>query len=313
MTARTEVTVVGSVHMDLIATAAEPPSLGVSVIGTSFTQSPGGKAGNQAAQLARLGVATNLVARVGNDPFGEQIAADLARAGVERACLTRSAEIATGASVVFGIGAEYASIIVPGAAATLSPSHLNSATTAFARSRFVVAQLELGSELALEALLRAQESGAETVLNASPLPADAGKSLAQLFGVTDVLIVNRHEAGKLAGSPIPNRTDAEDVAYHLANLLGIATVVVTCGSDGAVLVRNGRSTVADAFPVAVVDSVGAGDAFLGGLIAQWVAGRDDPTALRYASATGALAASGAGAFRALPDLRAVESFLTERS
>ena len=63
MTGRTGVSVVGSVHTDLIASADSMPMPGSSVLGSRFTLAPGGKAGNQAAQLARLGVTTWLVSR----------------------------------------------------------------------------------------------------------------------------------------------------------------------------------------------------------------------------------------------------------
>jgi ribokinase len=313
MTVATGVTVVGSVHMDLIATAAELPTLGMSVIGTSFTQSPGGKAGNQAAQLARLGVSTCLLAHVGEDALGDQIIADLAQTGFDVTLLSRSADLPTGASLVFGIGAEYASIIVPGAATCLRDVDLDRAATAFAHSRFLLAQLELGPEIARASFTRARASGALTVLNASPLSGGGVDSLYRLLRTTDVLVVNRHEAAKLAGQPVPDRSAAMDVAHGLGAQFGNAAVVVTCGSDGAVLARGGDQTVVDAFPVDVVDSVGAGDAFLGGLVAAWVDGCDDASALRYASATGALAASGAGAFRSLPDRSTVDSFLRARS
>ena len=67
-----------------------------------------------------------------------------------------------------------------------------------------------------------------------------------------------------------------------------------------------------AVPVVVVDSVGAGDAFLGALVASWVRGQDDRAALRTAVAAGALAASGTGAFTSLPDRVTLDEFLRDR-
>jgi ribokinase len=284
------------------------------VLGTHFTQSPGGKAGNQAVQLARLGVPTWLVANIGLDALGDQISADLGAVGIDLAHLGRSPMAPTGASTVFAVGGEYASIIVPGAAATLSVADLERAAPAFKRSRFVVAQLELGPELAGAAFEIARMRGATTVLNASPLPRYDPDEVDPVLRLTDVLVINRHEASQLAGKRVPpDLPDASAAAGSLGERFDIARVVITCGSDGAVMASEGRHLACEAFPVTVVDSVGAGDAFLGGLLAGWIEGADDRTALRFASAAGAIAASGAGAFTSLPTRSAIEEFLRGRA
>jgi ribokinase len=313
MTNRSGVTVAGSVHMDLIATAAEMPSLGASVVGTGFAQSPGGKAGNQATQLARLGVPTWLVGKIGSDAMGARIAGDLGNTGIDLTHLTRSPDAATGASTVFAIGGEYASIIVPGAAGRLSIADLERASPAFERSIFVVCQLEIGSEIVQAAFRIARRSGATTVLNASPLPHYDEGALDSVLELTDILIVNRHEASQLVALPMPDLPAAGAAATTLGARFDIAVAVITCGSCGAVLARGGKLLSREAFPITVVDSVGAGDAFLGGLLAAWVEGNDDRAALRMAGATGAIAASGSGAFASLPDRAAIEDFLRTRA
>jgi sugar/nucleoside kinase (ribokinase family) len=104
---------------------------------------------------------------------------------------------------------------------------------------------------------------------------------------------------------------AVDSALRLCELFQIQVVVVTCGADGSVLVRGEAVVQQTAFPVDVVDSIGAGDAFLGALIATWMGGAGDARALRSASAAGALAASAAGAHASLPDRMTLSSFLSE--
>ena len=89
-------------------------------------------------------------------------------------------------------------------------------------------------------------------------------------------------------------------------------MAITCGADGAVLARIGTIVEQPAIPILVVDTVGAGDAFLGALVAGWVEGKDDQYALRMASAAGALAATGTGAFNSLPDRATLEAFLRDK-
>src|SRR5215208_3881060 len=112
----TGVSVVGSVHMDVVATAGRLPAAGESVVGHRVALTPGGKAGNQAAQAALNGARTFLVGRIGRDVFGDQLRAALARTGVDTTYLRVDSQDATGVSpVLSGADGEYASIIVPAA------------------------------------------------------------------------------------------------------------------------------------------------------------------------------------------------------
>ena len=312
MSDRFGVTVVGSVHSNLIATAPVMPSLGSSVLGTQFTLAPGGKAGNQATQIARLGVHTWLVSSVGADPLGDIISEQLAAAHVDRSYLVRSATLPTGASTIFAVGGEYASIIFPGAAGTLVNADLVAAIPAFQQSKFVLTQLELGAELALDVMTYARQAGAISVLNASPLVGFDIGSLQSVLESADILIVNRHEADVLLSHSSTAGGRAVDSAQRLHRQFKMQVVVVTCGADGSVLVRGDAVVQQPAFPVEVVDSIGAGDAFLGALIAAWMGGAEDEHAVRSASAAGALAASAAGAHASLPDRQALRSFLREQ-
>ena len=303
------VTVVGSLHTDLIASAGVLPTLGTSVLGDRFTISPGGKAANQAAQLARLGVRTWLVSAVGHDAFGEQISSRLRGAGADLTYLERREDQATGASTIIAVGGEYASVIVPGASAALSDLTLRRALPAIARSSFVVTQLELGVRLTESALHLAREQQATTVLNVSPIGRHEPTGLRRTLSLADVIVVNCYEAGQLAGITVSDRDGAVLAARILGESEGATAVVVTCGADGAVLIRGEEVTAHDSFPIIVADSVGAGDAFLGGLLAGWCEGGDDYAALRLGSAVGALCASGYGAFDSLPDRAQVREFL----
>ena len=187
----------------------------------------------------------------------------------------RSDDDATGASTVFAVGGEYASIIVPGAATGLSDGDLAAAASAFERSQFVLAQLELGTGLAVAALSRAKASGATAVLNASPIQGVDPDALAAVLDLTGVLVVNRHEAATLMEMPVADRADARHAAVRLNEQFGLNATVITCGAEGAVLARGGEVIGQSAWAIEIVDTVGAGDAFLGALVAAWHRGDDD--------------------------------------
>ncbi|MBA2596844.1 MAG: ribokinase, partial [Chloroflexia bacterium] len=84
--------------MDLIATAPRLPRAGESLLGANFIAIPGGKAGNQAVAAARHGAQTAIVARVGNDAFGDELRQALDRKGVSVGLLQTDENEATGVS-----------------------------------------------------------------------------------------------------------------------------------------------------------------------------------------------------------------------
>jgi ribokinase len=73
--------------MDLVAVAEKIPSPGQTVIGTDFQIHPGGKGANQAVAVARLGYPVQMIGRLGNDAFGEQLRSELDKVGVDTASI----------------------------------------------------------------------------------------------------------------------------------------------------------------------------------------------------------------------------------
>ncbi len=305
------VVVIGSLHMDFIALAARLPAPGESLMGTSFSMHPGGKAGNQATQLALHGLRTYLISRVGRDVLGDELRNRLGARGVCLDFMTIDPERPTGASPVFvGRDGEYASIIVPGAASALSAGDIERARSVIEASAAVVMQLEVPLETSRLAAAIAKRAGARVVLNASPLPSDPlPDPLARFRGLVDLLIVNKHEAERLSGSPITGPADALVAARALHNQAQCDEVAVTLGAAGAVAATAKAEFYHPAFAVPVVDSVGAGDAFAGTLVARLLKGEELQAALRSAVAAGALAVSRPGAFDALPAPADIQALL----
>lgn len=303
--------VVGSLHMDFITVAERLPAPGESLMGTRFSMHPGGKAGNQAAQLALHGVRTFLISRVGRDILGDELRRRLSERGVCLDFTTVDTERPTGASPVFvGGDGEYASIIVPGAASALSADDIERARAVIEASAALVLQLEVPWETSRLAAAVAKRAGVRVVLNASPLPPGlAPDVLAAVRGFVDLLIVNRHEAERLAGRPIASPAEAIAAARDVRDRAGCDEVVVTLGAAGTIAVTATAQVYHPALAVPVVDSVGAGDAFAGTLIARLLRGDPLQAALRFAVAAGAVAVSRPGAFDALPTPEEIQELL----
>ena len=303
------VLVIGSLHMDLIGQAERWPGPGSSVLGTGFSMTAGGKAGNQAAQIARLGVPAWLLARVGQDDLGPRLVGSVAEQGVNTSLIGVDRNHPTGASVIFAVGGEYASMIIPSAAAALDETDLTRAEPILGRIGAVLLQLELPMPFVLTAARWAHHHGKRVVLNASPLHAPLPDGRVDLMRSVSLLAVNRAEASALSGQHVGTAADGNDAATRIQERYGVAEVVVTLGALGAVAVHPAGFDYHPAWPVTVVDTVGAGDAFLGTLVATQLEGASWPHALAWATAAGALAAGRSGALASMPDKAAVEAEL----
>jgi len=293
------VVVLGSVHMDLIATADRLPGRGESVGGGVFTMAPGGKGGNQACQFVLAGTHAHMVTRLGADAFGRELLAGLQTKGVDTALVALDPDHPTGASAVLAAEGDYSSIIAPGAAAFLSTQDVERARPIIELADALVVQLELPVGVSAQAAGIAAASGKRVILNASPAPDSAKAVPGALWRATSVLVVNRVEAGRLLARPVDGKSAGADVV-DLAQRLGIETVVMTLGTDGVVAAQSGELVRQPALPAEVVDAVGAGDAFLGVFATALLEGLPLPVALRRGVAAGALAVSRRGVYAALP-------------
>ena len=311
--ALTGVIVVGSVHMDVVATADRLPGKGESVVGHRVSLSPGGKGGNQAAQAALNGAQTFLVGRVGRDVFGDRLLAALASTGVDTTYVAIDAQEATGISPVFtGADGEYASIIVPGAGQRLEPDDVEAASEAFARSALLLLQCEIPIDISAHAARLARSLGCRVIFNASPAPAAATAIPEALWSAVDILLVNGTEAERLSGMLVADVPAAVGAGEALQRRFRIPIVIVTLGGCGAVALDERGIRHRPPWSVPVVETIGAGDAFAGVLASELARGRHLDEALTLANAAGALAVTRPGAHDALPTGAQIRAFLEER-
>ena len=300
--------VLGSVHMDLIATAQRLPGKGESVVGQSFAISPGGKAGNQACQLVKCGTSTSIFTRLGDDMFGRQLFEHLTSRGVDPSLITVDTSAPTGASTVFAGEGDYSSIIVSGAAGKLAPADIEAQRAALEKADALVLQLELPVAVSLAAARIARAKGRHVVLNASPAPDSLAEIPKELLQAVSVLVVNSFEAGRLLGRVFSN-SESPAAAAELAKKTGIELVIVTAGASGSAAVHRGEAVFQPSYFAKVVDSVGAGDAYLATLVTAQLEGLALQQSLKRAAAAGALAVSRAGSSAGLISRHDINQFL----
>lgn len=285
---RSDVVVLGSANLDLIATVRSIPVPGETVLSDGRSSRAGGKGLNQAVAAARDGARTALVGAVGDDAAAGLLLEAAEGAGVDTTLVRRARGPSGNAWILVQADGENAIVVSSGANASvrsLHPAERERITWA----RVLVAQLETPVEAVLEAALLARESGARFVLNAAPalaLPSD-------LLGAVDVLVVNEHEVRQLAGLD-----DPEEAAHHLLESVG--AVVVTLGAQGALVLDHEGLRSVDSAAAQVVDTTGAGDAFTGVLAAALADGRTLDEAVGRAVVAGALAVETPGAVPSIP-------------
>ncbi|GAC1513768.1 MAG: ribokinase [Chloroflexota bacterium] len=299
------ITIIGSANMDAIAHVASLPQPGETVLAHAMSRLAGGKGANQAVAAARAGSETWFIGRLGQDTYGRELRASLEKAGVITDHLIIDPENPTGmAMITVDAHGENSIVVIPGANGRLSVQDIERTAPIIRQSSVVVAQLEISMETVQRAAEIARDAGATFVLN----PAPARPLNPELLRLVDVLIPNEDELARLSGlgSPIDAGASA-----HLMLDTGISTIVVTRGSEGALVVtRDGVSEI-PAFNARAIDTTGAGDAFVGNLAHGMDVGLSLVDAARFASAAAALSVQHEGAQDAMPLASDTNTFLKE--
>lgn len=302
------IVVAGSLNADLTIYTERLPLPGETLHGTGFAVNPGGKSANQAVAASRLGGNVSLIGAVGSDPNGSMLLASTAGAGVD---VTRVRHVAepTGVAVISVDAAGENSIIISaGANGTVSPEQMDA--SAFAGAAVVCLCLEVPLDAVTAAAAAGHDVGATVLLNLSPY----AQIPAELTALTDVLLVNSHEASEFLGGfelPTPEHdAEAWEPAVAAFAAQGLAKALVTLGSQGSVVLDSTATpSVVRIAPTKVdaVDTTGAGDAFTGAVAARLAAGDSLVDAARYASVAAAMAATKKGTQAAYPTADEVSS------
>jgi ribokinase len=288
-------------NMDLVVQVRRLPGPGETVVGEDLLRAAGGKGANQALAAARLGAEVTMVGRVGHDAFGRELSRSLRDADVSTRWV-QGADRPTGTALIFvDDHGENSIALAPGANLELLPEDVP--RRAIEASNVVVAQLEVPLASIEEAFRLARLASVRTVLNAAP----ASRVPESLLDLADVLICNEVELGQLAGHTV---AQSEEVAAARAvQRFAMQIVVVTLGSRGALAIAESEVVDVPAFAVDVVDTTGAGDAFVAGfVVGRWFSAGVF-AALRFGCAAGSLATTRRGAQPSMPTLEAVSALL----
>lgn len=294
------ITVFGSINLDLIGKVSRIPKPGETVPGTDFSRAAGGKGANQALAARRAGAAVRIIGSAGRDGMGDEALALLDAGGVDLSQVRRSA-LAQGVAMIFVDEAgENVIGILPGANSETSIEDAERTLTDLSSKDVLVVQQEIAPGSTIRALSMASERGARSILNTAPFLPTTREAAKR----ADIVVANETEFSLLAGEGPLEQKMAEYVA---------ATgriIIVTLGPEGArAQGRDGLSISVPAHKVTPVDTVGAGDTFVGYFAAGLDAGLALEVAMRRAAVAASLACLKPGAQPAIPMAAEVDAVM----
>ena len=298
------VVVVGSSNTDMVIKSETLPRPGETVTGGEFFMAAGGKGANQAVAAVRAGAQTTLIARLGDDMFGQKALENFKKEHINTDFIVMDKEAPSGIALIF-IDARGENIIsvAPGSNARLSPQNVERAESAISAADVVLMQLEIMLDTVERAVEMAKAAGCKVILNPAP-----GRELtSSLLSKIDFLTPNESEAAILTGLPVDSDEAARTAGQKLRDL-GVGAAVMTLGKKGALLVAEDIAHI-PAKKVKAVDTVGAGDAFNGALAVALAEGRELKEAVEFAVSAGALACTRYGAQPSMPRREEIDEMM----
>jgi ribokinase len=294
------VVVVGSINVDLVVAADHLPQPGESVLGGSFEQHFGGKGANQAVAAARAGAKVSMIGAVGEDASGVASLDALRAEGIDVAGVRRVAAPTGVAIIAVDRAGDNQIVVAPGANAEVRPEDV-AFEAAPREPAILVTGFEVPTATAIAAVRAAREASFTRILN----PAPAAPLSAELLELGAIVVPNEREISIAVGEADMDR------ALETLSHLNAGPVVVTRGAAGALLADGALRQPFPGFDVAeVVDTTGAGDAFIGVLAAWLAAGHSLKASIVAANAAGAISVRRSGAREGMPSLTELRAFLS---
>jgi ribokinase len=290
------IAVVGSANVDLTTFSDRFPRPGETIFGQKFDLGFGGKGANQAVAARLCGAEVVMVAKVGNDLFGEATVKSFASYGIDTTYVRIVNGVFSGVAPIFvEPNGQNRIIVVKGANDEVKPADVDAASEALKKVDTIVLQFEIPMETIAYTVQFARKNGIRCIVNPAPAqPIDAKQ-----LNAADYFIPNETEAEVITGLPVHSIDDAKKCAGALLQQ-GFRKVILTLGGRGALLASAEGSEVIAPFAVNPVDTTGAGDAFIGSFAMFLGAGLPEKDAITRANLFAALSTTRVGTQKSFP-------------
>lgn len=296
--------VVGSFFVGVTVRVPRMPVLGEALIGNLFDIGPGGKGTNQAIAASRLGANVNIVALLGDDIFAEMAGKVYKAEGIRTDHIYREKGINTGFGFVTLLESGNNCIVGHlGANTRMRPEHVDKAEDVIAKSDIVLTQFEVPLEAVARAMELGRKHGAMTIWN----PAPAKHVPLDFLANVDLITPNETEARILLGLEPDDPISLDDLSKGLVEL-GVKSVIITMGKQGAFVITDGVRELVPAPKVKALDPTGAGDTFNAALAVGLGEGLSLLDAVEQANYAGAYSVQHLGVIDGLPTKEQLEDF-----
>ena len=302
------IAVVGSANTDLTTFSDNFPRPGETIFGKSFDLGFGGKGANQAIAARLCGADVTMVAKVGNDLFGEATVKNFVSFGVDTTHVRIVDGVSSGVAPIFvDSNGQNRIIVVKGANDTLEPDDLEAAAEALRSVDAIILQFEIPLETVYYAVEFARKHGIQCIVNPAPaLPANLAK-----LAAADYFIPNETEAEAIARLPVHSTDEAKKCAAAMLQK-GFRNIILTLGARGSLLVTARGAELIAPFTVTAKDTTGAGDAFIGSFAVFLAEGVPEKEALSRANLYAALSTMRVGTQKSFPKRTEFEAEWTRR-
>ncbi|MFX1500229.1 MAG: ribokinase [Promethearchaeota archaeon] len=300
------VLIIGSSNMDLNIYLKHFPNPGETVTGGIFKKFLGGKGANQAVASVRSGSKTIFIGKIGTDLFGDQMVSTLANEGINTDHLIRDSKDPSGvAFILIDENGENMISVAPGANVNLKPEEVRSKTQLIKNANSVVVQMEIPIKTIQEVFNVASEGNCIKILNPAPL-----KHLpVEILRNVDIVIPNEGELSRLHNQlGFKNRLNEGkqkivQISRDIADL-GVEFIITTLGNKGSIIFEKKTNKFFEiaAPTVHTVDTVGAGDCFIGVLASFLNKGETILNAVKFATVAASIAVTRKGAQESMPYL-----------
>lgn len=291
-----KITVVGSCNTDMVIKADRLPIPGETVLGGKFFMNPGGKGANQAVAAARMGGNVTLISKTGNDVFGKQSVMLYDSENIHTNYIFSDPNNPSGVALItVDSNGENCIVVASGANANLFPADIDKAISSIESSNMVLMQLEIPIETVEYVAEIAQKKDIKVILNPAPARALSDKLLNNLY----IIIPNRSEAEILSGIKVTDLEKAR-MAADIISAKGVNIVVITLGSEGALIKEYDQNHFVEAVKVDAVDTTAAGDVFCGTVCVGLAEGKTIIEAVKMAAKAAAITVTRMGAQSSIP-------------